>query len=254
MNITRKLATTVFLLTLLAPFPFLAAAKRPPVKEVLREIDRLYRGSTSRGEMEMTVVTPDWKRTLRLKIWTEGMEKTFVVILSPKKDAGVATLRVGKDMWNFFPRINKTLKVPPSMMMGSWMGSDFTNDDLVKESTFIDDYNARYAGETGPEGTWTLELTPKAETASVWGKILLTFKREGLIPLQETYFDEHGEKVRVLRFSEVKTVGKRKLPLVMELESLKKSGHRTLIRYVKIAFDEPLPASVFTLQNLRQAR
>lgn len=230
-----------------------AAGDRPPVREVLKKVDDLYRGSTSKGEVSMTVVTPDWKRTMDMKIWSEGMDKTFIVLLSPAKDAGVATLRVKKDMWNYFPRINKTLKVPPSMMMGSWMGSDFTNDDLVKESTFLDDYDADWAKDEKP-GTWKLELIPKAQTATVWGKIVMTIKAGTLIPLQEDYYDEHGEKVRVMTFTDVKTLGDRTLPMTMELTPLKKPGNRTLLRYKTLEFDMPLDPSVFSLQNLRQAR
>jgi len=230
-----------------------AGENRPPVREVLKKVDDLYRGATSRGEVEMTVETPDWKRTMDMKIWSEGMDKTFVVILSPAKDAGVATLRVKRDMWNFFPHINKTLKVPPSMMMGSWMGSDFTNDDLVKESTFLDDYDARWAREEKP-GAWTLELTPKAQTATVWGKIEMTVKSGTLIPVEEDYFDEHGEKVRIMKFSGVQTVGSRTLPMTMELTPLRKPGNRTLLTYKSLEFDMPLDPSVFSLQNLHQAR
>lgn len=226
---------------------------RPPVKEVLKKVDDLYRGTTSRGEVSMTVVTPDWKRTMDMKIWSEGMDKTFIVLLSPAKDAGVATLRVKKEMWNYFPRINKTLKVPPSMMMGSWMGSDFTNDDLVKESTFLDDYDASWAKDGAP-GTWKLELIPKAQTATVWGKIVMTIKAGTLIPLEEDYYDEHGEKVRVMTFTGVKNIGGRTLPMTMELTPLKKPGNKTLLEYKSLEFDMPLDPSVFSLQNLRQAR
>jgi len=229
------------------------AIGKPPVRDVLKKVDDLYRGSTSRGEVEMTVVTPDWKRTMDLGIWSEGMDKTFVVIRSPAKDAGVATLRVKKEMWNYFPRINKTLKVPPSMMMGSWMGSDFTNDDLVKESTFLDDYDAAWAKEEKP-GTWRLELLPKAETATVWGKVVMTIKAGTLIPLEEEYYDEHGERVRVISFTDVQTIGDRVLPMTMELTPLKKPGNKTLLRYKSLQFDIPLEPSVFSLQNLRQAR
>ena len=230
-----------------------AAEDRPPVRDVLKKVDDLYRGTTSRGEVSMTVVTPDWKRTMDMRIWSEGMDKTFIVLLSPAKDAGVATLRVKKDMWNYVPRINKTLKVPPSMMMGSWMGSDFTNDDLVKESTFLDDYDAQWAKDEKP-GTWKLELIPKAQTATVWGKVVMTIKAGTLIPLQEDYYDEHGEKVRVMTFTDVKALGDRTLPMTMELTPLKKPGNKTLLKYKTLEFDMPLDPSVFSLQNLRQAR
>ncbi|HVZ79872.1 MAG TPA: outer membrane lipoprotein-sorting protein [bacterium] len=231
----------------------LAAADRPAVKEVLKKVDDLYRGATSQGEVSMIVETPDWKRTMGMSLWSEGMDKTFVVLRSPAKDAGVATLRVKRDMWNYFPRINKTLKVPPSMMMGSWMGSDFTNDDLVKESSLLDDYDAVWSKEEEP-GTWALDLTPKARTATVWGRIHMILRAGTLIPLAEEYFDEHGEKVRIMKFSDVKKVGDRELPMTLELTPLKKPGNRTVLIYKSLEFDKPLPPSTFSLQNLRRAR
>ncbi len=243
----------LFLVGSLLP-PSLIAADLPSARDLLRRMDELYRGKTSQGEMEMTVQTAHWTRVLRLKVWSEGMDKTFVVLLSPKKDAGIATLRVRNEMWNFFPRINKTLKVPPSMMMGSWMGSDFTNDDLVKESSLLEDYHARFTDEPGPPGSFAIELIPKAETPTVWARILLWVEPKGLLPLREDYFDEKGEKVRTLLFKEVKTMGGRTFPTVMELQPLRKPGHKTLVRYIDLRFDEPLPPSVFTLQNLRRER
>jgi outer membrane lipoprotein-sorting protein len=232
----------------------LFSAERPPVQEVLQKMDGLYRGQTSQGEMEMTIENSNWKRVMRMKVWSEGIEKTFVVVLAPKKDAGIATLRMHQDMWNFFPRINKTLKVPPSMMMGSWMGSDFTNDDLVKESSLLRDYKAKYSDEKGPPGTWRVELVPKAQTPTVWGKILLSIQSDSFLPVREEFFDEHGEKVRVLRFSDVQKAGDRLLPTQLEITPLKKPGQRTVLRYKNLRFDEPLDPSVFTLQNLRRER
>jgi outer membrane lipoprotein-sorting protein len=231
------------------------AAERPSPRELLKRLDDLYRGTTSRGEMEMTLVTPDWKRTLDLKLWSRGMDRTFVVILSPKKDAGVATLRVDQEMWNFFPRINKVLKVPPSMMMGSWMGSDFTNDDMVKESSMEEDYDVKYLeGRDLPEGTLGLELTPKASTPTVWGRIVAVVHEKGLYPLSQEYYDEKGEKVRVMEFSDVRRLGKRVIPFHMELIPLKKEGHRTILQYRNLEFDVEVPESTFTLQNLRRPR
>jgi Outer membrane lipoprotein-sorting protein len=249
-----------FLKWLLAPFLALlclgrlGAQDRPPVRELLRRMDGLYRGQTSRGEIEMTVKTPDWKRTLDLKVWSEGMDKTFVVIRSPRKDAGIATLRVGRDMWNFFPRINKVLQVPPSMMMGSWMGSDFTNDDLVKESSLAGDYQARYDDREGPPGTWTLELTPKAQTATVWARILLSVRPGDLLPVEEAYFDGRGRKVRVMKFGSIRRVGNRLIPMEMELDPLTKPGDSTELLYRSLEFDLPLDPLVFSLQNLRRER
>ena len=126
----------LFLLSILLALPAIVLAeekKDEDVMTIIKKVDELYRADSSYAEMEMTIVTPNWERTLKLEAWSEGMDKTFITILEPKKDKGITTLRVDNEMWNFFPKINKVMKVPPSMMMGSWMGSDFTNDDLVKD-------------------------------------------------------------------------------------------------------------------------
>ena len=111
------------------------------IKDIIRKIDELYRAQSSYSVLEMEIVTPNWQRTIAMDAWTLGTKKTFIRITSPKKDAGVATLRIGNEMWNFLPKTNKIMKIPPSMMMSSWMGSDFTNDDLVKEFSLISDYS-----------------------------------------------------------------------------------------------------------------
>ena len=122
-----KLMLLVFCLPIFA----FADAK---VDKILDRMDKLYRSSQSSASMTMKIKTPHWEREMKLKSWTKGLEKTFIVIDYPRKDKGVATLKKGNEMWNYFPKINKVIKVPPSMMMGSWMGSDFTNDDLVNEN------------------------------------------------------------------------------------------------------------------------
>ncbi len=119
----------------------------PTVQELIDEVDKLLRSESSYGDVEMTIVTPNWERTLRMDMWTRGMDETFVRVTSPAKDAGMATLRVDTEMWNYFPKIDKVMKIPSSMMMGSWMGSDFTNDDIVKESSLLDDYDSRLLEE-----------------------------------------------------------------------------------------------------------
>lgn len=222
-------------------------------REVVRRVDRLYRSETSYAEMEMEIHTPHWTRTLRMKMWTEGMDKTFIYILSPKKEAGTATLRVEREMWNYFPRINKVIKVPPSMMMASWMGSDFTNDDLVKESTLVEDYDPVF--ETPErEDVYEIALTPGEETATVWGKIVATVRKADLIPVEEVFFDEQGNRMRVMTFRDIREFDGRKMPAEVEMVPLNKEGHRTVIRYLDARFDQPLEKDVFTLRNLRKRR
>ena len=216
-------------------------------------VDRLYRSRTSYAELEMEIQTPHWRRTLRMKMWTEEMHKTFVTILSPKKEAGTATLRVGNEMWNYFPRIDKVIKIPPSMMMGSWMGSDFTNDDLVKESSLVADYIPSF-GTPENDAVYEVVLIPRDETPTVWGKIVATIRKSDLIPVSYVYFDEHGGAMREMTFTDLRAFEGRTLPAVLEMTPLKKAGYRTVIRYVDAQFDRQLPKGTFTHRNLRMRR
>ena len=225
------------------------------VKMIVEKADELYRSKTSYAEIEMSIVTPNWERTLSMDCWTEGMKKTFIVINSPLKDKGIATLRIESEMWNYFPRINKVMKIPPSMMMGQWMGSDFTNDDLVKESTLLDDYTGKLlTPENSNPDYYYIELRPKEKTVTVWGKIELIVQKGTYLPVREVYYDEKGNAMRNLDFTEVKELGSKTIPSVMKMTPLgkEKKGRSTTIRYLKASFDEELPKDTFTLRNLQK--
>jgi outer membrane lipoprotein-sorting protein len=218
-------------------------------QELTRRIDRLYRMDASEAEITMKIQTPDWERELKIKSWAEGMDKTLMRILAPAKDRGVATLRVGKEMWNYFPKINKVMKIPPSMMMGSWMGSDFTNDDLVRQTSLEEEYDSSLVTEGE---NYILTLVPKKNTATVWGKIVSRVRKSDLLPVDQTFFDEKGEKVRIMEFSDVKDFGKIKLPSTMKLTPLKKPGNSTTVRYDSLRPRDKIEASMFTLRALQE--
>lgn len=224
-------------------------AKDASIQEILDHMDKLYRSSSSISQVKMEVTNPNWKRTLKLNMWTRGMKSTFIRILYPRRDKGIATLRKGNEMWNYFPKINKVLKVPPSMRMGSWMGSDFTNDDLVKETTLIDDYHSKFSTRK-ESGYYLIDLTPKENTVSVWGKIELKIRKSDLLPVHQLFYDEKGSKARIMYFKDIKKIGGRKIPNTIELIPLKKEGHKTVVTYIKVEFDTNVPKTVFTRRNL----
>ncbi|TLU66378.1 outer membrane lipoprotein-sorting protein [Thalassotalea litorea] len=217
--------------------------------DLLKKMDELYRSDTSVATMKMTIVTPDWQRTLEMDSWTRGMDDTFIRVLEPKKDRGVTTLKIDQQMWNYFPKINKVIKVPPSMMMGSWMGSDFTNDDLVRESSLVDDY---HVDNEDLGDNILLTLTPKQETVTVWGKITILVKSDSLLPIKQTYFNEKGSKVRVMTFSDVREFSGKTIPATMTMEPLNKKGHKTIIQYEQAKFDVEIANSVFTQRNMKK--
>jgi len=221
--------------------------------EIIKKVDQLYRSTSSYAMMEMEISTPHWQRTLSLEAWSKGTDKTFILINSPKKESGTATLRIKNEMWNYLPQTAKVIKVPPSMMMGSWMGSDFNNDDLVRESSMLDDYTYKMITPGEPE-MLSLEMIPKENAAVVWGKIILTVREKDYLPVRQEYYDEKGRMMRLMEFKEIKVMGGKTIPTFMELISRTKEGNRTVIRYIKIDFDIPMKESIFSLRNLKKGR
>tara|TARA_B100001765_G_scaffold165952_1_gene109276 strand:- start:257 stop:997 length:741 start_codon:yes stop_codon:yes gene_type:complete len=232
-------------------FPFSVLAETS-VEGLLDKVDRLYRSDSSHATMEMKIVTENWERTTVMEVWSRGMNDTLIKILSPRKDKGIKTLKLGNQMWNYFPKINKVLKVPPSMMMNSWMGSDFTNDDLVKENTLAEDYHAKLEEHpSGPNQFYFIVLRPKNETVTVWGKISISIRRQDFMPVEQIYYNEDGEKKRVMEFSGIQQMGGKMIPAVMEMRTLNKNS-RTLIRYKSIDFKPVFSKSIFSFSQLRR--
>ena len=225
------------------------------VKAIVKRMDELYRSETSQTNMEMQIVTPHWERTLALEIWTQGMDRTFILITSPKKEKGVATLRIGNEMWNYLPKTNKVMKVPPSMMMGSWMGSDFTNDDLVKESSMLDDYTYEVItpADAQPDHLY-IQLLPKEDSPIVWGKLIVAIRVSDRIPVWQHFYDEAGRLARVMNFKEVKSFDGKTVPSVMEMMPQNKEGHKTVVRFVDAEFDKGIDEKIFTRRNLQKRR
>lgn len=228
------------------------ASNQADAREIVKKMDELYRSQSSYAVMEMEIVTPHWQRTLKMKAWSMGMEKFFVRILEPKKEKGIATLKLGSEMWNYLPKTNKVMKIPPSMMMGSWMGSDFTNDDLVKEYTFFDDYQFELIDVENPQqGVLYVKCIPRQGLPVVWGFIIIAVQEKTYLPLWQKYFDEKGKLMREMLFKEVKRFGKRDIPSVMELIPHTRKGNKTIVRYTEVEFDLKIDEVIFSLRNLR---
>ncbi|MBW1854948.1 MAG: outer membrane lipoprotein-sorting protein, partial [Deltaproteobacteria bacterium] len=187
---------TLFLLTLSAPFSE-SLSENVTSQQILDKIDKMYRGESSIGTYLMKIKTTHWERNLRIKSWTRDLDYTLIRIEYPKKEKGVTTLKVENNLWNYLPKIKRVIKVPSSLMMGSWMGSHFTNDDLVKESTLANDYHHRITFEGKRDGQEVYEITllPKEEAAVVWGKIVVVVRQKDLIPLYQEYCDEKEKPV-----------------------------------------------------------
>jgi hypothetical protein len=202
----------------------------------------------------MTVTTAHWTRTLALEFWNHGTDRTLIRILAPQKEKGTATLRVGNDLWNFLPKVKRTIKLPSSMLQASWMGSHFTNDDLVKESRMTQDYTFEVTFDGVRDGEAVLEITctPKPDAAVVWGRVLVRVRAADHLPLAVLFYDERLALARTLTYSEVRTLGGRELPTHMVIVPTDKPAELTRVVYEDIRFDEPLPEDTFSLRTLEQ--
>ena len=240
---------TLVCLTCLVMSSLPAGATEDRAHAIIDEMEQLYRGDSSEATITMKVETPQYERTLKMSGQSLGKELAFFRILSPKKDRGIATLKRDQEMWNYFPKINKVIKVPPSMMMGSWMGSDFTNDDLVKETQLIDAYHLAMDED---ESQYFVTLTPKEQTVTVWGRIEYVINKEPLLPAAQIFYDDDGTKVRVMTFMEPREYHGKLMPSILEMKPLNKEGHRTLVIYDEIIFDVPeITEKTFSMRNLK---
>ncbi|MEW5733263.1 MAG: outer membrane lipoprotein-sorting protein [Thermodesulfobacteriota bacterium] len=222
--------------------------------EILDRVDDLYRGKSSSGKMTMAITTEHWQRTLSMDMWSKGKDMSLIRITAPAKEQGTATLRVKNEIWNYLPKVNRVIKLPSSMMSASWMGSHFTNDDLVKESRFTDDYTFSVTGERKENGHTIVDITciPKPDAAVVWGKVVVTADADEFLPLKSLYYDEDGDLARTMVFSDVQKMGDRILPLSLVIYPADKPKEKTEVHYDQINFDQDLPDDFFSLRNLQK--
>lgn len=224
--------------------------------DIVKKADEKMRGTSNRSEMTMKIVRPEWSREIKMKGWSMGQEYSLILISGPARDKGTATLKRDKEIWSWQPSIDRVVKLPPSMMMQSWMGSDFTNDDLVRESSIVNDYTHELLADTVSAGreAYKILLTPKEDAAVVWGKIHAYISKEEYIQLLIKYFDEDGYLINTMVMSEIRDVGGRIIPTVLEMIPAENPEHKTVITYQDIDFDIPIKASFFSIQNMKRVR
>lgn len=222
-------------------------------REIMQYIDDLWRGGSSKATIQMTIKTDRWERNLTMTGWSLGTDYSLVRILSPAREAGTATLKHKNDIYNYLPKTDRTIKITSGMMMGSWMGSHFTNDDLVKESRMAQDYDQRIVFDGVRDGTdiYEIQLIPKPDAAVVWGQILFIVRKDDRMPLKARYYDDAEKLVRTMTFDDFKTMSDRLLPATMRLTPEDHPGEFTEMIYKDIEFDLDLEPSFFSLRNLR---
>ena len=221
--------------------------------EIVRKADEKMRGNTSVMELTIKTIRPKWSRVMEVKAWTKGNDYAMILIQSPAKEKGIVFLRRKKEVWNWVPALERIIKMPPSMMTQSWMGTDFTNDDLVKESSLISDYVHTIVGDTLIQNrTCTIiQLIPKLEAGVVWSKLLMYVDNNDYLELHTRFFDEDGKLVTIMNAYDVKLLGQRLIPTRFEMIPMDKQGQKTEMIYRSVQYNKPIDDAFFSADKMK---
>jgi outer membrane lipoprotein-sorting protein len=250
-----KIIIKLSLLTLLLLAGQAFAAETPNADALVENSFKYMRGNASIATVVMTIHRPDWERKMTIKAWTRGKKDSLFYIQSPPKDHGNGTLKKSREMWMYNPKVNRVIKVPPSMMSQSWMGSDFSNNDLAKSDSFVNDYIHSIVGSEIHEGrkVYVIKSMPKPDAPVIWGMQMLKI-REDLVWLSQEFFDEDLKAVKVMTTLEIRMMGGKLYPKVWRMREVDQEDRYTELTYGSLTFKSDLPDSLFTLTSLRKAR
>jgi outer membrane lipoprotein-sorting protein len=233
-----------------------AQAQELTAKDIIQKASDKLNGVSNKGLMKMTVVRPSWSREVSMKSWSIGDDYYMILITEPVKDKGQTFLKRQTDMWNWMPSINKMIKIPPSMMSQSWMGSDFTNDDLVKMNSYVKDYTHKILGTEDLQNfeCYKIELIPKPDAPVVWGKVLAWISKEEFYQMKLEFFDEDGKLVNRQESFDIKQFSDRKLPSRLVMTPVQDEGQQTIIEILENDFNIDINESFFSQQNMKKMR
>jgi outer membrane lipoprotein-sorting protein len=250
----KNMMTYVLLTLLLAATGLQVQAQTLSVEEIVKRVDENRRGKSSYSETLMTVVRPTWQREVGIKSWAKGEKFGLTLITSPAKDKGQVFLKRDKDLWSWMPSIGRMIKMSSSVMGQSWMGSDFTNDDMVRQSSIVNDFDHTLNGEEVVNGTpcYKITLIPHEDAAVVWGKIVLWASKADFIEMKIENYDEESVLVNTMLGYDVKPFGKHKLATRMEMIPADKPNQKTVMAIIKYDFDAPIDDSFFSQQNMKK--
>jgi outer membrane lipoprotein-sorting protein len=249
----RAAALAVALAAAASGSPAAASAQAlPALDDVVKHLDDLYRYESSHAVMTMTIVRDRGTRELTLESWSRGEDEALIVIRAPSREAGTATLRTADGLWNYAPRADRLIRIPTGLLAEAWMGSHFTNDDLIRDTSYDDDYTSELAWATR-DGTRYLQvtMTPRPDAPVVYTRVVFLLAADDWVPHVAEYYDE-GRLMRTLRFHDVRAVSGKRLPLRMVLQPENRPNERTEMRYDRLEFDVPVDADLFTHRGLRR--
>ena len=231
-----------------------AQSAPPTIDAITSRIDELYRSTGTIARIELTVVTPRQSRTLRMRSWSRGEDRALIVIESPAREAGTATLRRDRNLWNYLPRISRTIRVPPSMMLSGWMGSDLTNDDLTQSSSYRRDFTGTVVWRSESPSGWLVRYEAREGTVGLWRRIEFVVSDDASMPLLARHYDRSMRLARIMEFRDVAELDGRRVPTRFVLLPQDREGHRTEMHYLSIDFDADVPESTFSLTELERGR
>ena len=222
--------------------------------DIIKKADEKMRGNTSQAELIIKTTRPTWSREMKVRTWIKGTQFALLLIQSPPKDKGVVFLKRKKEVWNWMPVLERIIKLPPSMMTNSWMGTDFTNDDLVKETSVVEDYTARLLGDTviDNKACYMLELIPKPNTAVVWGKLLVSIDKKDYLELYTEFFDEEGRLINIMKGNDIRMMDGRLIPTHFVMIPADKKNNKTEIFYTSILFNRNIDDDFFSIERIKQ--
>ena len=241
----------VFFLSLL-PLLYLNVGGQD-ARAIVVKADEKMRGNTSQAEIIIKTVRPSWSREMIVRTWMKGTDLAMILVEAPVKDKGIVFLKRRKEVWNWIPTLEKTIKLPPSMMSQSWMGTDFTNDDLVKESSVVKDYDHRIIGDTIIQNRecYIISMVPRPEVAVVWGRLIVCIDKKDFLELHSRFYDEDQNLVNTMNAYDVKTMGGRLIPTMFEMIPADKKNQKTVMIYKSISYDMPVDDGFFTTEKMK---
>lgn len=222
-------------------------------REVVQQADQKMRGSSMQAEMLIRTIRPAWSREMQCRIWSKGNDLSMILVLAPAKDKGISFLKKRKEVWNWLPALERSIKLPPSMMNQSWMGTDFTNDDLVKESSIVEDYVHTFKGDTLIQNRkcYIIQMIPKPETAVVWSRVLVCIDKKDFLELNSRFYDEDGRLINIMNAYDVKLMDGRLIPTRFEMIPADKKGQKTEMIYRSIKYNRPIEDAFFTTERMK---
>ncbi len=219
-------------------------------QDIIQKLDNNIRGKNIYMKISMRVVSLNHERSMKLENWSQGNKKSFVKVLYPPKDKGITFLSLGNQMWQYVPKIERIIKIPPSMMLQNWMGSDITNDDVVKQSSIVEDYNAKIIKRDGD--LVTLELIPKEDAPVVWGKVIINVDTRTYTSTKDIFYDEEGKEVRFFLYENVKKFGEYYLPTYWRVQPSDKQNKFTEIILDEVVYDKEISEQYFKKSALKR--